>query len=60
MKNDICTHCGGDEFTEGKDYMPIKQSKASFIGSYKIYRYCSNCGEVASIRIEKPTFLKNK
>lgn len=61
MENKKCVKCGSTEFAEGTDYMPIKPSKLSLSGSNKIYKFCLECGEVHSIRIENTTiFLKNK
>ncbi len=49
-----CPNCNGNEFEEAIDFMPIKPKKTSLSGSNKIYTFCLNCGEVASIRIENP------
>ncbi|WP_428912569.1 hypothetical protein [Niallia sp. Krafla_26] len=60
MENKKCSKCGGIEFAEGTDYMPIKLSKMSISGSNKIYTFCLDCGEVYSIRIENTTIFKRK
>ena len=58
MQNNKCFKCGGSEFAEGTDYMPVKPSKMSLNGSNKIYTFCLDCGEVDSIRIENTTIFK--
>ncbi|RHW41975.1 hypothetical protein D1B31_04845 [Neobacillus notoginsengisoli] len=61
MENKKCLKCGGTEFAEGTDFIPIKPSKMSMSGGNKIYTFCLKCGEVVSIRIENTTiFRKNK
>jgi predicted nucleic-acid-binding Zn-ribbon protein len=60
MQDKKCLKCGGTEFAEGTDYMPIKPSKITLAGSNKIYTFCLDCGEVDSIRIENTTIFKKK
>ena len=60
MQDKKCLKCGGTEFAEATDYMPIKPSKITLTGSNKIYTFCLNCGEVDSIRIENTTIFKKK
>ncbi|WP_058308203.1 hypothetical protein [Gracilibacillus massiliensis] len=60
MENSECLKCGGTEFAEGTDYMPIKPNKMSLTGSNKIYTFCLNCGEVESIRVENTAIFKKK
>ncbi|MEH7237970.1 hypothetical protein [Bacillus sp. JJ1562] len=57
MENKECPKCGGTEFAEGTDYIPIRPSKMSLNGSNKIYTFCLKCGEVNSIRIENTTIF---
>ncbi len=55
MQEHTCPQCGGQEFAEGTDFMAIKPlDKKLSTGSNKIYTFCLECGEVVSIRIEKP------
>ena len=58
MENKTCEKCGGKEFVEGTDYIPLKPGKMSFQGANKIYTFCLQCGEVSSIRIENPSIFK--
>lgn len=58
MDNKPCVKCGGMNFTEATDYMPIKPSQLSLKSSNKIYTFCLDCGEVASIRIDNTTVFK--
>lgn len=58
LENHKCVKCGGTEFAEGTDYMPIKPTKLSMSGSNKIYTFCLKCGEVHSIRIENPRIFR--
>ncbi|WP_404447872.1 hypothetical protein LG307_02895 [Sutcliffiella horikoshii] len=58
MNEQACLKCGGMEFAEGTDFMPIKTSKLALTGSNKIYTFCLSCGEVDSIRIENTTIFK--
>lgn len=60
MENKKCLKCGGTEFAEGTDFMPIKPSKMSMSGGNKIYTFCLKCGEVDSIRIENTTMFRKK
>jgi len=47
--------CGGVEFAEGTDFMPIKPlDKKLAIGFQKIYTFCLQCGEIVSTRVEDP------
>lgn len=53
-----CKACGNTAFAKGRvsngyaNVMPI--DKALSFGSPLIYTFCKRCGEVASIKIEKP------
>ncbi|MDQ0154714.1 hypothetical protein [Robertmurraya andreesenii] len=58
MEDKKCLKCGGTEFVEATDYMPVKPSKMSLSGSNKIFTFCLKCGEVLSIRIENTTIFK--
>lgn len=60
VENKKCSKCGGNEFAEGTDFMPIKSSKMSVTGGNKVYTFCVDCGEVDSIRIENSTLFKKK
>jgi predicted nucleic-acid-binding Zn-ribbon protein len=60
MDTEKCPKCGGTEFTEATDYMPIKPSKMALAGSNKIYSFCLDCGHVASVRIENPSLFRKK
>lgn len=53
-----CGNCGGSEFDEATDYLLLRKSKISFVGSEKIYIFCINCGEVQSIRLTNPNVFK--
>ena len=58
MDNDTCTSCENTTFKQGKisngyaKLMPI--DKFFSTGSALIYTFCSECGEVASIKVENP------
>lgn len=52
MGNKKCLNCGGTDFAEGTDFLPIKPSKMSMSNKNKIYIFCLDCGEVDSICIE--------
>lgn len=58
MENQTCKKCGGTEFAEGTDYMPIKTSKLALTGANKIFTFCLDCGEVDSIRIENTEIFR--
>lgn len=53
-----CKACGSTTFTKGEinngdaNVMPI--GKAFSFGSSIIFTFCKRCGEVSSIKIEKP------
>ena len=32
-----CRNCGGSEFNEATDYLLLRKSKVSFVGSEKLY-----------------------
>lgn len=53
-----CKKCGSENFTEATDYMAVKPTKMSLKGSFKIYTFCLECGEVDSIRIEDTEIFK--
>ncbi|WP_141504590.1 hypothetical protein [Paenibacillus luteus] len=58
QENLSCKVCGSNTFAKGEiingyaRVMPIGKMFAS--GSPVIYTFCKECGEVASIKIEKP------
>ncbi|WP_440837394.1 hypothetical protein [Paenibacillus sp. 22594] len=58
QENRICPTCGGSHFTKGvmkssdANVRPI--GKPFSLGSPVIFTFCKQCGEVASIKIEKP------
>lgn len=59
MTADKCKKCGGLEFKEAVQYEQVKandKGKFSLHGSNIIFTYCTNCGEVKSIRLENPNF----
>ncbi|TGB03472.1 hypothetical protein [Halobacillus salinus] len=58
MEEKSCKNCGGKEFTEATDYMPVKPSKGSFRGAQKIYTFCLKCGEVDTIRLDNPEIFR--
>ncbi|MDQ0162925.1 putative nucleic-acid-binding Zn-ribbon protein [Bacillus alveayuensis] len=59
MNENKCLKCGGVEFAEGTDFMPIKPLDKKFsMGLNKIYTFCLKCGEVVSTRIENPSQFK--
>lgn len=60
MEKKKCQNCGGTEFVEATDYVPVKPNKMSMKGANKIYTFCLECGEVDSIRIENTTIFKKK
>ena len=53
-----CRNCGISEFDEATDYLLLRKSKVSIVGSEKIYTFCLNCGEVQSIRLTNPNVFK--
>jgi hypothetical protein len=53
----ICKACGSDSFTKGEmdGYAKLKPINTLFaIGSSLTYTFCKDCGEVASIKVNKP------
>ena len=53
----ICKACGNDSFSEGKldGYAALRPVDKFFSsGSALIFTLCQKCGEVASIKAEKP------
>ncbi|MDH6373277.1 hypothetical protein CA600_24185 [Paenibacillus sp. VTT E-133280] len=56
--NLVCKSCGSTTFTKGEvssadaNLMPI--GKSFSFGSPLIYTFCKMCGEVVSIKVEKP------
>lgn len=60
MDTKKCPKCGGTEFEEGSDYIPVRKRKMAIKSSYKIYTFCLNCGEVYSIRLENTSVFKKK
>lgn len=60
METKKCRKCGGTEFAEASDFIQIRQSKMAVRGSYKIYTFCLDCGEVDSIRIDKTKIFKKE
>jgi ribosomal protein L37E len=56
--NLVCKSCGSTTFTKGEmnngyaNVMPI--GKTFSFGSPLIFTFCKRCGEVASIKVEKP------
>ncbi|GGM24378.1 hypothetical protein GCM10011351_07680 [Paraliobacillus quinghaiensis] len=57
----ICPSCGNDSFVEGKldGYAAIRPVDRIFSGgSAMILRFCNSCGEVDSIKVEKPQKFK--
>ncbi|MGE7693905.1 hypothetical protein ACQKNC_07270 [Lysinibacillus sp. NPDC094177] len=61
MENDklVCKSCGSDEFTQGElggsmaNVKPIKLDMLHFSSSPLILTICTNCGEVASMKVKK-------
>lgn len=53
-----CSHCESSEFDEATDYILLRKSKVSFVGSEKVYTFCISCGEVQSIRLTNPNVFK--
>ncbi|MEK5183486.1 hypothetical protein MKY51_00245 [Solibacillus sp. FSL R5-0691] len=58
IEDQKCKNCGGTELDEATDYLLLRKSKVSFVGSEKIYTFCTNCGEVQSIRLTNPNVFK--
>lgn len=58
IKDQKCKNCGGTELDEATDYLLLRKSKVSFVGSEKVYTFCINCGEVQSIRLTNPSVFK--
>lgn len=57
MEKLTCKACGSKSFTQGKlsgyaNVMPVE--KIGFRGSSLILTFCKDCGEVASMKIDKP------
>lgn len=53
----ICKACGSDSFTKGvmDGYAKLRPIEKVFtIGSSLKYTFCKDCGEVASIKVNKP------
>jgi len=53
----ICKACGSDFFTKGQldGYAKLRPINKFFtVGSSLIYTFCKDCGEVASIKVNKP------
>ena len=56
-KKFICKFCGCDSFTIGimDNYAKLRPiDKSFYAGSPLIYTFCKDCGEVASIKVDKP------
>lgn len=52
-----CKSCGSNSFTSGimDNYAKLRPTNKSFLaGSALIYTFCKDCGEVASIKVDKP------
>lgn len=60
MEKKKCLKCGGAEFAEASDFVVVRRTKMSLRGGEKIFTFCVNCGEVASIRIENAEIFKKK
>lgn len=53
-----CAACGGSSFVQATDFINLRPlDKKMAIGSEKIYTICSDCGEVASIKVKNPEKL---
>ncbi|MDG5788603.1 hypothetical protein QA612_14045 [Evansella sp. AB-P1] len=52
----LCKVCGSNEFSKGKvdGYGSIKALDFAGISSPLIYTFCKECGEVMSLKVEKP------
>lgn len=53
----MCKACGSDSFTKGlmDGYAKLRPIDKTFtIGSSLTYTFCKVCGEVASIKVNKP------
>jgi len=63
-KKVVCKSCGHDSFTIGQvggDFNQgnIRPIDSVFsVGSPFIVTFCKDCGEVASIKVEKPQYFK--
>ncbi|MGM0846989.1 MAG: hypothetical protein ACQEUT_18675 [Bacillota bacterium] len=54
-----CRNCNGESFVQASDYINLRPlNKRMSLGSEKVYTVCTDCGEVASIRIENTEKLK--
>ncbi|WP_151734526.1 hypothetical protein [Paenibacillus tengchongensis] len=57
-ENAACRSCGGTSFAQGEmnngyaNLMPVR--KALSFGSPLLFTFCKKCGEVASIKVQKP------
>ncbi len=60
----VCKACGNDSFTQGElggsmaNVKPIKLDMLHFSSSPLILTICTNCGEVASMKVKKPQKFK--
>ncbi|MNB95089.1 hypothetical protein D3C75_422540 [compost metagenome] len=53
-----CTACGGNSLVQATDFINLRPlDKKLAIGSEKVYTICSDCGEVASIKVKNPEKL---
>lgn len=58
METQKCTVCGNEIFKKGKltgiAALQSLKSRSGINGSELIFTFCSKCGEVLSIKVEKP------
>jgi len=60
----VCKSCGSDSFTIGQFGGDFNQGNVRpidsvfSVGSPFIFNFCKDCGEVASIKVEKPQYFK--
>ncbi|MBS4188992.1 hypothetical protein KHA94_02015 [Bacillus sp. FJAT-49705] len=57
-QNQTCIVCGSKKFTQGRldGYAKVRPINKTFsLGSNLILTFCKDCGEVSSIKVEKPS-----
>ncbi|GGE83592.1 hypothetical protein [Priestia taiwanensis] len=58
-----CKKCGHTRFSEGvlgkSGYDKVRNPSKMFGGSNLLLLFCESCGEVASLRVERPDKIKD-
>jgi uncharacterized Zn finger protein len=61
--NSTCKKCGHTRFSEGilgkAGYEKVRSASKIFGSSNLVLLFCENCGEVASMRVERPEKIRS-